>query len=80
MLANKCYTILFKNNILTFQIAKDGNDIITKKIKKKTKKRGVGGISTSGVTSWRQTQKGLKFSESGSWLLGSNLEYVSPVP
>lgn len=34
MFANKYYTILFKNNIFTFQIAKDGNDIITKKIKK----------------------------------------------
>lgn len=78
MFANKYYTIPFKNNIFSFQIAKDGNDIITKKIK--TKKRGVGGVSTSGVTSWRQTQKGLKFGESGLWLLGSNLEYVSPVP
>lgn len=39
MLANKYYTILFKNNILTFQIAKDGNDIITKKIKIKEEER-----------------------------------------
>lgn len=38
MLANKYYTILFKNNILTFQIAKDGNDIITKKIKIKERR------------------------------------------
>lgn len=38
MLANKYYTIHFKNNILTFQIAKDGNDIITKKIKIKERR------------------------------------------
>lgn len=38
MLANKCYTILFKNNILTLQIAKGGNDIVSKKIKIKERR------------------------------------------
>lgn len=63
----------FKNNILTFQIAKDENGMITLK-EKQTNKEEWKAVNTSGVSSWRQTQKGREFSESGSWLLGSNLE------